>query len=99
MPRPASGCGNRALNSAASDTGQRDPWRESREPSELSATDAAMPHPIESPLGAPEQSPATAPDSSLPAMERSDWLGELRSWITLCHNGLEPREAWRQLQR
>jgi len=30
---------------------------------------------------------------------QEDWLGELREWVNLCHRGIDPREAWRQLQR
>jgi hypothetical protein len=28
-----------------------------------------------------------------------DWLGPLRPWVNLCRRGVDPQEAWRQLQR
>ena len=27
-----------------------------------------------------------------------DWLGPLRPWVNLCQLGIDPQEAWRQLQ-
>jgi len=27
-----------------------------------------------------------------------DWLGPLRPWVNLCRRGVDPQEAWRQLQ-
>mgnify|MGYP006276068107 CR=1 FL=1 len=58
--------------------------------------------PWASALAAPAPSdPATgsAPLATSLAGDQADWLGDLRSWINLCHTGLEPREAWRRLQR
>ena len=28
-----------------------------------------------------------------------DWLGPLRPWVQLCQRGIDPQEAWQELQR
>ena len=30
--------------------------------------------------------------------EPEDWLGPLRPWVNLCRRGMDPQEAWRELQ-
>jgi hypothetical protein len=42
------------------------------------------------------------PTSVLALLRRpdpEDWLGPLRPWVNLCQRGIDPQEAWRQLQR
>ena len=42
------------------------------------------------------------PPSVLALLRRpdpEDWLGPLRPWVNLCQRGIDPQEAWRQLQR
>ncbi len=43
-----------------------------------------------------------SPPSVLELLRRpdpEDWLGPLRPWVNLCQRGIDPQEAWRQLQR
>jgi len=49
-------------------------------------------------------SPELRPCPPLPVLQLlrhaddGDWLGPLRPWIQLCRRGLDPQEAWQQLQ-
>jgi hypothetical protein len=58
----------------------------------------SMPHRSGSPLW-PSEPSRKALHPTIPGSDHQDWLGELRGWINLCHGGLEPREAWRQLHQ
>jgi hypothetical protein len=50
------------------------------------------------------RSPELRPCPPLPVLQLlrhaddGDWLGPLRPWIELCRRGLDPQEAWQQLQ-
>lgn len=57
-----------------------------------------MPQNNDFPAGAAEARTHNLLRTDFPT-DPNDWLGELRGWITLCHSGMEPREAWRRLQR
>jgi hypothetical protein len=53
--------------------------------------------------GASVFQPLTQPQPSVLELLRrpdpADWLGPLRAWVNLCQRGIDPQEAWRQLQR
>jgi hypothetical protein len=34
----------------------------------------------------------------LRAPTQNDWLGPLQPWVNLCRRGVDPQEAWQQLQ-
>jgi len=34
----------------------------------------------------------------LRASTQNDWLGPLQPWVNLCRRGVDPQEAWQQLQ-
>ena len=104
MPKPAGGSGRTAPSSAASEAGagQGPATAERGTLWGIRCLMASMPLPTACTPQPPELTAAATPDdtpsATPPTGDQADWLGELRSWVSLCHSGLEPREAWRQLQ-